>query len=80
MLESVRLCTFGTHGYQQVQVDCHFLGAVVTEYMDNTQLKAILMDVMNSVKERCVKPVALPQNIVDTICAERIKENSPSES
>lgn len=70
-LESVRLQTYSTNGYQQLQLDVHYLNLVLDQYVsDPSSLDAMMMDILNSVKERCVQPHSMDLPIIAKLCSE----------
>jgi len=92
--ECVRLCTFGKHGFQQMQLETHYLSTVWSAYSDDEKyvfrvvarfhsiiiytfcfiyhfysyISSLLQEVMYSTAERCIEPVPLEQNIVESLC------------
>ena len=74
-LESVRLQTYSTNGYQQLQVDVHYLNLVLDQYVsDPASLDAMMMDILNSVKERCIQPYSMDLPIIAKLCSEAFAE------
>jgi hypothetical protein len=70
-LETVRLQTFSTNGYQQLQLDVHYLNLVLDQYVsDPSSLDAMMMDILNSVKERCTQPHSMDLPIIAKLCSE----------
>lgn len=69
LAECVRLRTFGRHGLQQLQVDCHFLQQrLACLPADERLLNALLEDALSSAQLRCVDPQLMEPSIVDIIC------------
>lgn len=77
-LESVRLQTYGTNGYQQLQLDVHYLNLVLDQYVsDPAALDAMMMDILNSVKERCIQPFSMDLPIIAKLCSEAYAKLNP---
>jgi hypothetical protein len=67
--ECVRLRTFSRFGFQQVQVDTHYLNLYLWRFVSDEALVAHMLDeVMSSAVHRCAEPSGMEQSIVDTIC------------
>lgn len=78
-LESVRLQTYSTNGYQQLQLDVHYLNLVLDQYVsDPAALDAMMMDILNSVKERCVQPFSMDLPIIAKLCSEAYAKLHPA--
>ena len=77
-LESVRLQTYSTNGYQQLQLDVHYLNLVLDQYVsDPAALDAMMMDILNSVKERCIQPFSMDLPIIAKLCSEAYAKLNP---
>lgn len=69
LLECVRLRTFSQFGFQQIQVDVHYLHLYLWRFVSDENLMTFLLDeVMTSVVHRCLNPVPMEASIVDVIC------------
>ena len=69
LLECVRLRTFSRYGFQQIQVDCHYLNLYLWRFVSDENLVTFLLDeVMTSVVHRCFDPVPMENSVVDMIC------------
>lgn len=69
LLECVRLRTFSRYGFQQIQVDCHYLNLYLWRFVSDENLVTFLLDeVMTSVVHRCYDPVAMENSVVEMIC------------
>ena len=60
-IECVRLCTFNTFGYQQMQVDIEYLRFVWKELKFDSEhiIESMLDDVLESTTWRCPEPVSM---------------------
>lgn len=80
-LETVRLQTYATNGYQQLQLDVHYLNLVLDQYVsDPAALDAMMMDILNSVKERCTQPYSMDLPIIAKLCSEAFAKLNPESS
>jgi len=80
-LESVRLQTFGTHGFQQIQVDTHFIRLNFAEIVDDvTVLDGILDQILANAADRCLDPKLMDFQIVQKICDERLAKRQQTDS
>jgi len=79
MLECVRLRTFGRNGYQQIQVDIHFMRIVLWSLLGkNGPVDVLLSEVEQSVVERCTDPTPMEQPIIAKICEDKLQKlNTP---
>jgi len=73
-LENIRLCTFGRHGFQQVEIDVHYVGTSLWHFT-NTETKeafvhTMLSQVVTGASARCLDPEHLEVGVLDTICEE----------
>jgi len=66
--ECVRLQTFNRGGYQQIQLDCHYLREPLQNVVDNGTVVEIMLDeVSSAASERCQDPVPLETSILDRL-------------
>ena len=69
LLECVRLKTFSRFGFQQMQVDVHYLNLYMWRFVSDENLVMFMLDeVMTSVVHRCPDPTPMEQSVVDVIC------------
>lgn len=69
LLECVRLRTFSRFGFQQMQVDGHYLNLYLWRFVSDENLVTFLLDeVMTSAVHRCCDPVPMEQSVVEVIC------------
>ena len=69
LLECVRLRTFSKYGFQQIQVDSHYLHLYLWRFVSDENLVTFLLDeIMTSVVHRCADPVPMENSVVDVIC------------
>jgi hypothetical protein len=69
LLECVRLKTFSHFGFQQMQVDVHYLNVYLWRFVSDENLVTFMLDeVMTSAVHRCPDPVAMEQSVVEVIC------------
>ncbi|KRZ69805.1 Vacuolar protein sorting-associated protein 51 -like protein [Trichinella papuae] len=69
LLETVRLCTFGKYGLQQVQVDCHYLQLYLWRFVSDENVVFTLLDeIVSSAVQRCVEPHLMEPNSVNALC------------
>ena len=70
VLESVRMRTFSTHGYQQIQVDTYFLRVALAEYVDDETLLDVVLDqVLAGTADRTLDPQHLDLSVSETFFA-----------
>eukprot|EP00026_Physarum_polycephalum_P003086 Phypoly_transcript_03095.p1 GENE.Phypoly_transcript_03095~~Phypoly_transcript_03095.p1 ORF type:complete len:841 (+),score=168.35 Phypoly_transcript_03095:323-2524(+) len=81
MLECVRLRTFSRNGYQQIQVDIHFLRLILWSFLGkNGPVDVLLSEVEQSVAERCTEPTKLEASIVAKLCEDKMQKGpSPNQ-
>ncbi|KAG0580912.1 hypothetical protein KC19_4G210000 [Ceratodon purpureus] len=66
--ECVRLQTFNRSGYQQIQLDCHYLREPLQNLVENGTVVEIMLDeVCSAASERCQDPVPLETAILDRL-------------
>ncbi|EGC38671.1 hypothetical protein DICPUDRAFT_75733 [Dictyostelium purpureum] len=68
-VESLRLKTFGTNGYHQIQIDLQFLRLSLYDIFgrNNTTFDNLLQDCENTIAERCTDPLPLQKPIITKI-------------
>ncbi|XP_024390058.1 vacuolar protein sorting-associated protein 51 homolog [Physcomitrium patens] len=70
--ECVRLQTFNRGGYQQIQLDCHYLREPLQNLVENGTVVEILLDeVCSAASERCQDPVPLETAILDRLVQQK---------
>jgi len=73
--ECVRMCTFGKDGFQQLQVDAHFLRVMWSRLVnDDKVISSLVNEAMSSCAERCLELSPLDQNIVQTLVDKKIAQ------
>ena len=73
--ECVRLQIFSRSGFQQIQVDVHFLQSMLPVFVEDTEtLDFLLHEVLTSCTERCLDPVHMEYTILETIATRSIEE------
>lgn len=76
MLESVRMRTFSTHGYQQIQVDTHFLRIALADYVDDETLLDVVLDqVLAGTADRTLDPQHLDLSVSNNTMATTNRTN-----
>ena len=69
LLECVRLKTFSRFGFQQMQVDVHYLNLYMWRFVADENLVMFMLDeVMTSAVHRCPDPQPMEQPVVEVIC------------
>ena len=69
LLECVRVKTFSRFGFQQMQVDVHYLSLYLWRFVSDENLVTFLLDeVMISAVQRSPDPIPMDQSVVDVIC------------
>merc|ERR1712223_599230 len=69
LLECVRLRTFSRYGFQQMQVDAHYLQLYLWRFVSDENLVTFLLDeIMTSSVHRCTDPVPMENSVVDMLC------------
>jgi len=74
--ENIRDETFGTYGFQQIQVDCAYFSDIIRDVLDAADagvLDSLLDETVGSAAQRCVEPVYMDDAVVSTICEEKRK-------
>jgi len=72
--ECVRMKTFGKFGFQQIQVETHFMRKTLRRYVEDHNAFDLLLDeVLSSTYDRCTDPILLEQTIVTNICEKRLE-------
>ena len=60
---------FLRHGFQQIQIDTHFLRSLLPLFVDDpSPLNQLLDEVFTSAKQRCLDPVPMESAVVERIC------------
>ncbi|XP_040575275.1 vacuolar protein sorting-associated protein 51 homolog [Lepeophtheirus salmonis] len=69
LLECVRLRTFSRFGFQQLQVDCHYLYVYMWRFVSDENIITFLLDeIMTSGVHRCLDPSPMEHSVVEVIC------------
>eukprot|EP01112_Ceratiomyxa_fruticulosa_P012023 TRINITY_DN3309_c0_g1_i1.p1 TRINITY_DN3309_c0_g1~~TRINITY_DN3309_c0_g1_i1.p1 ORF type:complete len:795 (-),score=178.23 TRINITY_DN3309_c0_g1_i1:42-2426(-) len=70
LAECIRLRTFGRNGYQQLQVDLHYLQLSLPKVLGThqPQLDSLIDDCEKSCQERCIDPVPMEPLIIAKLC------------
>uniref|UniRef100_A0A182MUN4 Vacuolar protein sorting-associated protein 51 homolog n=1 Tax=Anopheles culicifacies TaxID=139723 RepID=A0A182MUN4_9DIPT len=69
LLECVRLRTFSRYGFQQIQVDAHYLQMNLWRFASDENLIHVLLDeILGSAVVRCLEPILMEPNAVEIIC------------
>ena len=69
LLECVRLRTFSRFGFQQMQVDAHYLYLYLWRFVSDENLVTFLLDeIMTSAVHRCIDPSPMEPSVVEVIC------------
>jgi len=69
LLECVRLRTFSRFGFQQMQVDAHYLYIYLWRFVSDENLVTFLLDeIMTSAVHRCLDPSPMEASVVEVIC------------
>jgi hypothetical protein len=77
-VESVRVITTDRSGFQQLQVDCHYLSMTLQPLVsDAAQLNTILAEIISSSKDRSLDPVPVDKLILTRICSSAAQIESP---
>jgi len=75
-LECVRLVTFGNSGYQQIQLNLHYLRTTLEHFKlidDRKSLSELIEEILTSAEERTSNPNALDNNSIDRICTLKLR-------
>jgi len=76
-LEYIRQKTLGKNGYQQLQVDTHFLRVNLRRFTDDVNfINGLIDDLLSSATDRCLEPLPLEQHIIIKICDEKLEKNN----
>ena len=68
-MECVRTKTFSRFGFQQMQVDVHYLNLYLWRFVSDENLVMFMLDeVMTSAVHRCPDPIPMEQSVVEMIC------------
>lgn len=68
LYEEVRMYEFGTGGYQQVEVDAHFLGSCIgLTLLDDSLVSGYIHEILSSTSTRCTFTQNLQPTILDSI-------------
>merc|ERR1712223_1170236 len=69
LMECVRMKTFSRFGFQQMQVDAHYLNLYLWRFVSDENLVMFMLDeVMTSAVHRCPDPIPMEQSVVEVIC------------
>ncbi|XP_075094001.1 vacuolar protein sorting-associated protein 51 homolog isoform X3 [Nicotiana tabacum] len=75
--EFVRLQTFNRSGFQQIQLDIHFLKTTLKDTAEDEAAVDFLLDeVIVAAAERCLDPIPLEPAIVDRLTQAKLAKNS----
>ncbi|CAG0889612.1 unnamed protein product [Cyprideis torosa] len=67
--ECVRLQTFSTHGFQQIQVDAHYLYVHLWRFVaDENTLTMLIDEVISGAYHRSLEPIAMDSAVVEALC------------
>lgn len=70
--ECVRQITFSKNGYQQIQVDTHYLQMMWRDLIDDENfVRSLLSDIFNVAAERSLDPTPLQPSIVSQLCSKK---------
>ena len=68
LMECVRMKTFSRFGFQQMQVDVHYLNLYLWRFVSDENLVRFMLDeVMTSAVHRCPDPQPMEQSVVELI-------------
>lgn len=80
LLEYVRLKTFGRNGYQQMQIDIHFLKLSLAGFVQHPgSLFAQLDDLLTAAGERCLNLEPLDKSVVEGVCKSKLGQLNPDQ-
>ncbi|KAK4441830.1 Vacuolar protein sorting-associated protein 51 [Sesamum alatum] len=75
--ELVRLQTFNRSGFQQIQLDIHFLKATIKDIAEDEAAVDFLLDeVIVSTAERCLDPIPLEPPVLDRLVQAKLPKTS----
>ncbi|KAL8137228.1 hypothetical protein V2J09_003229 [Rumex salicifolius] len=73
--EFVRLQTFNRSGFQQIQLDVHYLRVAVKDTVDDEASVDFLLDeVVDACAERCLDPISLEPPILDRLVVGKLEK------
>ncbi|KAK4738007.1 hypothetical protein R3W88_001704 [Solanum pinnatisectum] len=79
--EFVRLQTFNRSGFQQIQLDIHFLKTTLKDIAEDEAAVDFLLDeVIVAAAERCLDPIPLEPAILDRLTQAKLAKNSDQSS
>ncbi|XP_004229394.1 vacuolar protein sorting-associated protein 51 homolog isoform X1 [Solanum lycopersicum] len=79
--EFVRLQTFNRSGFQQIQLDIHFLKTTLKDTAEDEAAVDFLLDeVIVAAAERCLDPIPLEPAILDRLTQAKLAKNSDQSS
>ncbi|KAJ3436726.1 vacuolar protein sorting-associated protein 51 [Anaeramoeba flamelloides] len=73
-IESVRQTTFGTNGFNQIQVDSFFLRVALSKFIERSVLNYLSDEIVDSASRRCLKPAKIDPSLVESICKEILEK------
>ncbi|KAJ6242910.1 vacuolar protein sorting-associated protein [Anaeramoeba flamelloides] len=73
-VESVRQTTFGTNGFNQIQVDSFFLRVALSKFIERSVLNYLSDEIVDSASRRCLKPAKIDPSLVESICKEILEK------
>ncbi|KAK4351725.1 hypothetical protein RND71_031038 [Anisodus tanguticus] len=77
--EFVRLQTFNRSGFQQIQLDIHFLKTTLKDTADDEAAVDFLLDeVIVAAAERCLDPIPLEPSILDRLTQAKLAKTGPT--
>jgi len=77
LLEFIRQKTIGKNGFQQLQVDTHFLRVNLQRFSDDVgYINSLIDEVLQTATDRCTDFSPLEQHIVIKICDEKLEKNN----
>jgi len=76
--ECIRLRTFGRNGYQQLQVDLHYLQLSLPKVLGSHQLQldTLIEECEKSCQERCFDPVPIEPFIITKLCEAKMEKKT----
>jgi len=79
-MECLRLKTFGTNGYHQIQIDLQYLKMILNDMFGsiNNSFEYIIQDCENTITERCLDPIPLAKSIAQKICDTKFQKRNQS--
>ncbi|EGG17618.1 hypothetical protein DFA_08614 [Cavenderia fasciculata] len=74
-IECLRLKTFGTNGYHQIQVDLRFLKLYLTDQLGSqTSIDSLIQECETTVHDRCIAPIPLEESIIVKLCESHFQQ------